>query len=75
MMKKHIVETMPIWNPREIEFGSQSKAKGIDILLSTGDPVRVVGENRFVVSDTQCKLLRQKRVNYTQLRVLNKRGR
>ncbi len=64
MMKHHTVATMPIWNPREIEFTSQSKAKGIDILLSTSSPVRVIGTNRFIVSDTQCKLLKQKRVNY-----------
>jgi len=55
---------MPVLNPREIEFSSASKAKGIDILMSTGAPVRVVGKNRFIVSDIQCRLLKQKRVNY-----------
>lgn len=64
MIENHVDPIMPVLNPREIEFRSESKAKGIDILMSTGTPVRVVGKNRFIVSDTQCKLLKQKRVNY-----------
>ncbi len=64
MAQNRIDPLMPIWNSREIEFASGSKARGIDILMSTGAPVRVIGKNRFIVSDTQCKVLKQKRVNY-----------
>ena len=58
-----------IHNPREIEFDSQSKAKGVQILMLSEAPVRVVGKNRYIVSDFHCDLLKQNGIGY---KVINK---
>jgi hypothetical protein len=56
-----------IRNPREIELDSESKAKGVQILMLSGAPVRVVGKNRFIVSDFHCNLLKQNGIGYKVL--------
>lgn len=58
-----------IRNPREIEFDSQSKAKGVQILMLSKAPVRVIGKNRYIVSEFHCDLLQQNGIGY---KVINK---
>ncbi len=55
---------MYIRNPREIEFDNENKGRGLRVLMLSGAPVRVVGKNRYVVSDIHCNLLKEEGIGY-----------
>lgn len=55
---------MPIRNPRTISFDSEFERRGLYELLFSNIPVRMVGKNRYVVSDIQCNILQSKSIKY-----------
>ena len=58
---------MPIRSPRTISFDSEYEKKGLYELLFSNIPVKMIGKNRYVVSDIHCNILQSKGIKYNVL--------
>lgn len=63
-MSENYARSFWIRNPRTIELSSENDAKGLRVLMLSNAPVRVVGKNRYVVSDFHCTLLQKEGIEY-----------
>ncbi len=58
---------MAIRSPRVIELDKANEAKAFRVLMLSKAPVRIIGKNRYIVSDIHCNLLTQKGIKYKRI--------
>ncbi len=63
-MSENFARSFWIRNPRTIELSGEKKAEGLRVLMLSNAPVRVVGRNRYIVSDFHCTLLQREGIEY-----------
>jgi hypothetical protein len=66
-MESNFSAIMPIRNPRTISFDNEYEEKGLYELLFSNVPMKMIGKNRYVVSDIHCSILQSKNIMYNVL--------
>lgn len=51
-------------SPRVIQFDSGNEVKGFHTLMLSKAPIKVIGKNKYIVSDIHCALLTKRKIHY-----------